>query len=139
MPFGIKLIFAAWVAYTVAVWYPWRGLTRPRVAWFAGGLISDFVGTYAMYVFRGSVWPLTLHGALGALALLIMGFHAGWAVYSCLQPRSRAASFFHRGSKWAYALWLAAFLTGALIAGGHTHHANHGPRHAVGARARFKS
>lgn len=129
MPKGIILIWMALVAYTIAVWWRRKTLKRIHLLWFLTGFGSDLAGTWMMYLLRGgTVWPMTTHGALGLLALLVMGLHAIWAVHTCLNTTSRVARYFHRFSRLAYLCWLIAFLTGALMAT--THHSRPRP-HSV--------
>lgn len=119
MPAGVILINVALVAYTTAVWWPRKSFRRIHVLWFLAGFTADLVGTWMMYQMRGEIWPLTVHGALGLYALMVMGLHAVWAVTTCLNGTSKAACYFHRFSRLAYACWLAAFLTGAIVATRH--------------------
>lgn len=120
--FAILFITAALVLYTVGVWAEHRQRTlRPwHAVMFLAGLACDTTGTVLMGRIQESglstqSGPLTsLMMVTGAIALLLMLFHAAWAVIVLLRNRPAELATFHRLSVIVWAIWLVPYIAGAL-------------------------
>lgn len=112
MMMGIAL-----VCYTIGVWGERvSGRLRPwHAVFFWLGLIADTTGTEMMRRIAGG-FHLTLHGATGVVALLLMCAHAIWATVVLVRRDERAIITFHRISVVVWAIWLVPFLSG-MVAG----------------------
>lgn len=120
---AIVLISAALACYTLGVWAEHRaGLLRGRhVAAFAAGLAFDATGTGVMARIAAAGGAATggaagvlndVMAATGAVALVVMAIHTGWAVVVCVRGRERELRRFHRFSVGVWALWLLPYVTG---------------------------
>lgn len=104
--------------YTFAVWKEFFNKTgsipSSSVYAFAVGFTLDLGGTTYMSILAHNHCEhmLTLHGAVGFLALAVMGIHFLWAVGATLRPGQRVARLFHRYSVYAWLIWLLAFSLG---------------------------
>lgn len=78
--FAIVFITAALIFYTVGVWSEKKaGILKPWhliLFWF--GLACDTTGTTLMTQLSGGSFQFNLHGVTGALAIMLMIFHAIW-------------------------------------------------------------
>lgn len=112
MMMGIALI-----CYTIGVWGERvSGRLRPwHATFFWLGLIADTTGTEMMRRIAGG-FHLTLHGATGVIALLLMAAHAVWATVVLMRREERAITSFHRISVVVWAIWLVPFFSG-MVAG----------------------
>jgi uncharacterized repeat protein (TIGR03987 family) len=113
------MMVIALVCYTIGVWGErLSGRLRPwHAAFFWLGLIADTTGTEMMRRIAGG-FHLTLHGATGAIALMLMCAHAIWATVVLLRRDDRAIRDFHRISVVVWAVWLVPFI-GGMVAGMH--------------------
>jgi len=114
---AITFIFSALILYTVGVWAEKIG---GRLRWwhafvFYGGLICDSIGTGAMGVMAGSIFQFNLHGLTGALAILLMLFHAGWATVVLVRKDERMLVSFHKFSLIVWFIWLIPLVSGMLL------------------------
>jgi len=107
----------ALLCYTIGVWGErLSGRMRPwHAAFFWLGLMADTTGTELMRRIAGG-FHLTLHGATGALALILMLVHAIWATVVLVRRDERALMTFHRISVVVWAIWLVPFI-GGMVAG----------------------
>ena len=107
----------ALLCYTIGVWGErLSGRLRPwHAAFFWLGLIADTTGTELMRRIAGG-FHLSLHGATGALALILMLVHAIWATVVLVRRDERALTTFHRISVVVWAIWLVPFI-GGMVAG----------------------
>ncbi len=122
---AIVLITAALVFYTLGVMAEFRAgtLHRWHVGAFLLGLTFDATGTFVMSQIAQTAGAATVAGPLssvmavtGALALVLMAIHAGWAIVVLLRNRPSELLGFHRFSLWVWALWLIPYVTGAASA-----------------------
>jgi uncharacterized repeat protein (TIGR03987 family) len=125
----VKLVFAiititlALVFYTVGVWSERKSNTLKKwhVITFWCGLVFDTTGTLTMerIAKAGSVLissaQLTLHGITGALAIVLMIFHATWATYVLSKGDEKRKGTFHKFSITVWAIWLVPYLIGMVI------------------------
>ena len=113
MGFSILCIVAAFVLYTLAVWSEHfsRKLKPWMVAVFALGFVGDLLGTSLMFLRAAEKFTMSVHSLSGSAALLIMFLHLSWAVLA-LAKRGKAEEYFTRFSRFAWGLWLVAFISG---------------------------
>ncbi|WP_040156946.1 HsmA family protein [Mobilicoccus massiliensis] len=123
LPSAIVLITAALFFYTLGVWAERRaGVLR---AWhavaFVLGFAADAAGTFVMSRIaaaggaptEGLAATLgTLMAVTGAIALVLMGVHALWAIVVLLRDRANEKENFHRFSVGVWALWLVPYFAG---------------------------
>jgi uncharacterized repeat protein (TIGR03987 family) len=57
-----------------------------------------------------------LHGVTGALAIVLMFLHAGWALFVLLSKNEEMRKNFHKFSVAVWGLWLVPFFSGMIIA-----------------------
>lgn len=123
LPAAVGAITAALVFYTIGVfWERRRGtLTGAHVVLFWLGFLCDTTGTLLMRQLAqiGTVqkpaWELALHGITGTAAILLMLFHACWAVYVLVKGSDKLRANFHRFSIVVWAVWLVPYVLGMLL------------------------
>jgi len=110
------LISLALVFYSIGVWAERLAgrLKGWHLIFFWCGLIFDTVGTAMMMEFAGGI-TFDIHGATGALAILLMVIHAVWATVVLLRKDEQAILNFHKFSVIVWAIWLVPYLTGIFI------------------------
>jgi len=107
---------AALACYSTGVWServaarlkPWH------LIMFWLGWACDTTGTARMEQLAGGL-RLSFHGVTGAVALVLMLVHAGWATVVLARNDERAIFSFHRFSVLVWTLWLVPFVSGALF------------------------
>ncbi len=120
---SIIFITAALVAYTLGIWAEkFAGRLKPwHAATFTLGLILDATGTFFMSQIAqaGGMRSDGAAGALmsvmaitGALALILMALHAGWAIVALIRNRDNELAVFHRFSLVVWGIWLVPYFTG---------------------------
>lgn len=127
MPIGqlsVIFIVAALLLYTLAVWA--ERLAGRLQVWhlvvFWLGLLADGTGTWLMVLIaRATNQPPDLvsavHAITGALALLLMLSHCGWATVVLWRRDEVALRNFHRFSTLAWSVWLVPFFIGGAMQG----------------------
>jgi uncharacterized repeat protein (TIGR03987 family) len=114
---AIVFITLALVLYTVAVWWEKSmGILKGRhVLFFWLGFACDTTGTLLMESLAGGGFRLSFHAVTGALAILLMLFHAVWGtvVHASRMPGPKAR--FHKFSVVVWALWLLPYLSGVVV------------------------
>ena len=115
--YAIVFINLACVLYTVGVW---AERIQRRLKWwhtffFVSGLICDSIGTTAMSILSGSLFKLTFHGITGNIAILLMLFHAIWAIVVLLKQDEVMILKFHRFSVVVWIIWLIPMLSGMIF------------------------
>lgn len=124
--FASITITMALVLYTVGVFTErHRGsLTGPILTLFWLGLVCDSTGTAIMTSMARSnagAGAPTIHGITGALAIVLMLFHAGWATVVWVRSRKGGEKAleqqhtFHRFSTIVWLLWLIPYLIGLFV------------------------
>lgn len=113
------VITLALVFYTAGVMLERRAgtLRAPHVALFWCGLALDTTGTAVMTsMARSSQGAMPLvHGVTGALAIVLMLFHAVWALVTIVRSRPEGLAAFHGLSTVVWLLWLVPYLIGLLV------------------------
>lgn len=124
------LISLALVSYTTGVLAERRSGTLEvwHAVAFGIGLAFDATGTWIMSMIADSsastdfaTTPTaavlsTLMAVTGAVALLLMALHLGWAVVVLFRNRGKEKEAFHRFSLGVWALWLVPYFTGMTAA-----------------------
>jgi len=115
--FAIVFINIACLFYTIGVW---AERIQLRLKWwhtifFILGFICDTIGTTAMSILSGSLFKLTFHGITGNIAILLMLFHAVWAVIVLLNRNEKMILKFHRFSIFVWVVWLIPMLSGMIF------------------------
>ncbi|MFA6386341.1 MAG: HsmA family protein [Candidatus Paceibacterota bacterium] len=113
---GISIIFisTALVLYTASIFIEkWllRHLENWIICLFAGGFISDLIGTSLMFLQAENKFSLTTHSFCGYLALLIMFIHLSWAILAHKKVW-KFELLFTKFSIYAWLIWMVAFLSG---------------------------
>ncbi|ALO67310.1 hypothetical protein AS189_13375 [Arthrobacter alpinus] len=122
---AIILITSALVFYSIGVWseHVQRVLKWWHVGFFALGLACDASGTFLMsrIAASGEVQASGAGAGLnavmavtGAVALLLMVVHLGWAVVVLLRNREVEKRRFHKFSLLVWGIWLIPYFTGAI-------------------------
>jgi uncharacterized repeat protein (TIGR03987 family) len=114
--FAIVSITLALVFYTIGVWGEKlsKTLSPWNLACFWTGLGFDTAGTLLMSRISGS-FTLNFHGLTGALAIVLMIFHAVWATLVLVRGNEKKKATFHRFSFIVYLLWLIPYGTGMVL------------------------
>lgn len=120
LPLAILFITLALAFYTVGVWAEKmrRTLLKWHVAVFWLGFVCDTVGTTLMSRMAGdAVWPsgLNFHAVTGALAILLMLFHAIWATAVIVRGQDKAKASFHKFSVAVWCIWLVPYISGMIM------------------------
>ncbi len=118
-------ISVAFVLYTIAVfWERASGALRlPHLVMFWAGLVFDTTGTTVMTLMANSAGDASvaassgfgLHGITGALAIVLMLFHAGWATYAYARRDERRLASFHKLSIAVWLVWTLPYAMGLLM------------------------
>lgn len=115
--FAIIAITLALVFYTAGVWgekiqkvlKPWH------VVIFWIGLVCDTTGTTIMGRIAGDTVSLNFHAVTGALAILLMLFHAVWATIVCAKKNEKMMHTFHKFSLIVWIIWLIPYISGMIV------------------------
>lgn len=114
---AIITITLALIFYSVGVWgekiqkrlKPWH------VIIFWAGFVCDTTGTTLMSMMAQDGGGLTLHAVTGAVAILLMLFHALWATIVLIRKREKAMLTFHRLSLVVWVIWLIPYVSGMVV------------------------
>jgi len=110
---AIVFIILALILYSLSIWS--ERLSRKLKLWmvivFSSAFTCDLTGTSMMFFRATEKFQANIHSCCGYAALIIMGLHLVWGIYS-LRSRGRAEIYFHRFSIFAWMIWLAAFISG---------------------------
>ena len=60
-----------------------------------------------------------LHGITGALAIVLMLFHALWATLVLVKKDEKKQESFHKFSIFVWLVWLVPYILGMIIGMGH--------------------
>ena len=109
--FTIALAF-----YSVGVWA--EHFKRQLKPWHLGaffcGIIADTLGTIFISKYVGG-FIVNAHSIIGAFALGLMIFHFLWAAWVLWKGKIYAITNFHRFSIFVWAIWMIAYLSGAVL------------------------
>jgi len=113
---AVVSILTAAAVYTIAVFSEQRsGVLRPwHLALFWVGLVFDTIGTTLMSDIAGG-FKLNIHGALGAVAILLMLVHAGWATIAIVFKQEGVLRKFHTFSTHVWGLWMLSLVSGIFL------------------------
>ena len=113
---AVASILTAAVVYTIAVFSEQRsGVLKPwHLALFWLGLVFDTVGTTLMGDIAGG-FRFNIHGALGALAIVLMLVHAGWATIAIVFKQEGVLRKFHTFSTHVWGLWMLSLVSGFVL------------------------
>lgn len=120
---SIKLIMAiititlALVFYTIGVFSERKSgtLNKFHVIMFWIGLVFDTTGTTIMSSIANEGSLLSLHGITGALAIVLMLFHAIWATVVFVKKNKEKLQSFHKFSIVVWLIWLVPYVIGMII------------------------
>lgn len=90
-------------------------LKKWHVIIFYLGLLFDSIGTTLMSKIAQGGFQLNIHGITGALAIILMFFHAFWATIVLIKNDLKAKVKFHKFSLIVWIIWLIPFVTGAIL------------------------
>jgi len=115
--YAIVFINLACVLYTIGVWAErfQRRLKWWHTYFFISGFICDTIGTTAMSLISGSLFRLTFHGITGNIAILLMLFHAIWAIVVLAKKNEKMIINFHRFSIVVWIVWLVPMISGMVF------------------------
>lgn len=116
---GATIVTLALVSYSVAIISEQiRKRIIPRVLVFISlAVLLDITAT-AFMILGSRNSPFTFHGFVGYSALLVMlvEFFRLWGLYRKQGLRAPVARGLHLYSRFAYVWWVAAYITGSVIA-----------------------
>lgn len=114
---AIVLMTLALMFYTLGVFGEKKTGTLLKwhviVFWF--GFICDTTGTTIMTKIAGEGSNFNLHSVTGAVALILMAFHAIWATYILIKGDEKTKTVFHKFSIIVWAIWLFPYVIGMII------------------------
>lgn len=121
---AIITITAALVFYTVGVFAERKAhcLKASHVIIFWLGLLCDTTGTVTMSLIARSgaaSSSLGMHGITGALAIILMIFHATWATVTLCRNNEKQMAAFHKFSLVVWLIWLVPYFIGMFMGMGH--------------------
>ena len=111
------IITLALVFYTAGVFAERRaGALKPRhLVLFYLGLACDTFGTSVMTNLAAASGANPVHAVTGALALVLVLVHAGWATVTLARGSESARAQFHRLSIAVWLFWLVPYACGVLM------------------------
>lgn len=114
---GTTIVIFALISYSIGIITEQRKhfITKTVLIFVSMGIVLDMTATTFMII-GSSNGPFTLHGFLGYSSLigmlidvvLIWRFHLK-------NPKQKVSKFLHLYSRYAYAWWVLAFITGGLL------------------------
>jgi hypothetical protein len=115
---GVTIVNLALIAYSVAIITEQRKKTVNAfvLTFITSGVILDITATICMIL--GSVNSFaTIHGLIGYSALTVMLIDAVllWKLWLINKKPALVSKKIHFYSRYAYAWWVIAYITGALI------------------------
>ena len=121
---SIVAITLALVFYTLGVFSERKRkkLELSHVIIFWIGFTCDSVGTLLMKNIAesndkiGSSTVISVHGIIGALAIILMLFHATWATVTFLSSNQKRKTNFHKFSLFVWFFWLVPYIIGMILA-----------------------
>lgn len=115
--FAIITITLALCLYTIGVFSERRSglLKKKHVLIFWLGLLFDTTGTTLMSTIGKGASLLSLHGMTGALAIVLMLFHALWATNVYRKQDQEKLKGFHKFSILVWLIWLIPYILGVFL------------------------
>ncbi|PKP45922.1 MAG: hypothetical protein CVT94_16395 [Bacteroidetes bacterium HGW-Bacteroidetes-11] len=115
---GVIIVNLALIAYSVAILTEQRKKTVNGfvLTFLTAGVILDITATACMIIGSSNSF-ITFHGIIGYLALAAMLIDAVllWKLWLIKKEASPVSKKLHLYSRYAYAWWVIAYITGALI------------------------
>lgn len=119
---AIVSITFALIFYTIGVWWERkdRQLRKIHVLFFCMGLVCDTTGTALMSAIahqsgEGQSGMLSAHGITGMIAIVLMLFHAIWAICVLVRDREEERKAFHKFSLFVWIVRLIPFMLGMMM------------------------
>ncbi len=114
---AVIFINLALLFYTIGVWSEKKQgeLKVWHLMMFGVGLLFDALGTTTMSKLVSTGFELNFHGITGLLAILLMLFHASWAVIVIMSNNVNMKRKFHKFSLIVWIIWLIPFVSGAIF------------------------
>lgn len=118
---AIVAITMALVFYTIGVFGERKShrLKKTHVLIFWLGLLCDTTGTVVMSMIAEGGSGLGVHGITGALAIILMIFHALWATITLCRGSEKQMETFHKFSFIVWLIWLVPYFIGVFMGMGH--------------------
>ena len=91
------------------------GLKNKHIVIFCLGLIFDTLSTIMMSVLSEGNFKLNFHGISGFTAILLMLFHAIWAIVVLRKNDENMKKNFHKFSIVVWLIWLVPYISGMLF------------------------
>ena len=116
---AIAAITMALIFYTYGVFAERKAhrLNKAHVIIFWLGLLCDTTGTITMsMIARGEAASagIGIHGITGALAIVLMVFHAIWATITLYKGKDEQMETFHKFSMVVWLIWLVPYFIGMV-------------------------
>lgn len=114
---AIIAITLALLFYTIGVFSERKSgiLKKSHVIIFWIGLIFDTTGTTIMSGMAKGSSLLSMHGITGALAIMLMLFHALWASIVYRKHKEEKQKNFHKFSIVVWLIWLVPYILGVFV------------------------
>lgn len=115
--YAIIAITLALIFYTYGVWSEklQGGLKKKHIVIFGLGLVFDTLGTTMMSILSEGSFKLNFHGITGLTAILLMLFHAIWAVVVLHKNDENMKKNFHKFSIVVWLIWLVPYFSGMFF------------------------
>jgi len=115
--YAVIFMMLALTFYSIGVWSEkfQSTLKKWHVYIFWIGLVFDTAGTTVMSKITQGGFKLNFHGITGALAFILMLFHALWATYVVIKNNEEMKLSFHQYSILVWLIWLIPFVSGAIF------------------------
>lgn len=121
--FAIITITLALIFYTTGVFRERKekSLNKNHVIIFWLGLLFDTIGTLTMeQIAKSGIEVINttsqrIHGITGALAIVLMLFHAVWATWVLYKNDEKKKAVFNKFSITVWSIWLIPYIIGMFI------------------------
>ena len=115
---GTSIVILALIAYSIGIIKEQitHTLSKKVMSFLTAGIILDITATTFM-ILGSSNDPFTIHGFIGYLALAVMLIDVilVWRIRISKGADARVPRSLHLYSRYAYAYWVIAFITGGLM------------------------
>ncbi len=117
---AITAITMALIFYTYGVFAERKihRLKKAHVIIFWLGLLCDSTGTLTMSIIareKTASAGIGVHGITGALAIVLMFFHAIWATVTLYKGKDEQMQTFHKFSMVVWLIWLVPYFIGMFM------------------------
>lgn len=118
---AIITITLALVFYSVGVFMEHRSkkLTFKHLGLFLAGLIFDTTGTFIMSGIaeenQKTATGMNWNAFTGFLAIMLMAFHASWALLVLMKKDRKSQQKFHKFSLIVWLIWLVPYISGVFV------------------------